>query len=379
MSDAALADRARAGVAAGRLDRRGRRGRALAAAATCGRSVREFTAPRRKNRVARAGPVTIMGRMQNPSRTFVGQPRFRAHRPRDPLHRASISASSRVWRRSPPPPGLSRVSFQPPVPALGGRYAAAVSGIRHRPGSRARRSRARPLGAGGLLCGRACPGPGRLHDLMVTLEAVTPGELKARGAGVAIHYGFSDTPFGTRTARAYRARRVRTSPSCDGRDAARGARAPRGELAAARLARDDDAAAQLAAPHLAHAAGRGRRERTAAASRSRAPIFSSRSGSALLELGASGPTSYSAARARGRARRQRARRSATRWRPTPSPGSFPVITCCARTARSGAITGARTASAPCSPGRPATTIARPRTFALLSRAALRATTSNSLS
>src|SRR5207249_7344509 len=24
-------------------------------------------------------------------------------------------------------------------------------------------------------------GPGRLHDLMVTLEAVTPGELKARG------------------------------------------------------------------------------------------------------------------------------------------------------------------------------------------------------
>ncbi|HVH83283.1 MAG TPA: helix-turn-helix domain-containing protein, partial [Steroidobacteraceae bacterium] len=40
-------------------------------------------------------------------------------------------------------------------------------------------------------------GPGRLHDLLVTLDAVTPGELKTSGAGVEIRYGFSDTPFGT--------------------------------------------------------------------------------------------------------------------------------------------------------------------------------------
>ena len=40
-------------------------------------------------------------------------------------------------------------------------------------------------------------GPGRLHDLLVTLDAVTPGELKARGAGLEIRYGFSETPFGT--------------------------------------------------------------------------------------------------------------------------------------------------------------------------------------
>jgi AraC family transcriptional regulator, regulatory protein of adaptative response / methylated-DNA-[protein]-cysteine methyltransferase len=40
-------------------------------------------------------------------------------------------------------------------------------------------------------------GPGRLHDLMVTLEAVTPGELKARGSGLDIRYGFTPTPFGT--------------------------------------------------------------------------------------------------------------------------------------------------------------------------------------
>jgi AraC family transcriptional regulator, regulatory protein of adaptative response / methylated-DNA-[protein]-cysteine methyltransferase len=39
-------------------------------------------------------------------------------------------------------------------------------------------------------------GPGRLHDLLVTIEAVTPGELKARGRGLRITYGFSATPFG---------------------------------------------------------------------------------------------------------------------------------------------------------------------------------------
>jgi AraC family transcriptional regulator of adaptative response/methylated-DNA-[protein]-cysteine methyltransferase len=39
-------------------------------------------------------------------------------------------------------------------------------------------------------------GPGRLHDLLVTLDAVTPGELKARGGGLELTYGFSDSPFG---------------------------------------------------------------------------------------------------------------------------------------------------------------------------------------
>ncbi len=40
-------------------------------------------------------------------------------------------------------------------------------------------------------------GPGRLHDLMVTLEAMTPGELKAQGAGAKIRHGICKTPFGT--------------------------------------------------------------------------------------------------------------------------------------------------------------------------------------
>ncbi|GIK56877.1 MAG: methylated-DNA--[protein]-cysteine S-methyltransferase [Chloroflexi bacterium] len=39
-------------------------------------------------------------------------------------------------------------------------------------------------------------GPGRLHDLFVTHEAVTPGEYKTRGAGLTIRYGFHPTPFG---------------------------------------------------------------------------------------------------------------------------------------------------------------------------------------
>jgi AraC family transcriptional regulator of adaptative response/methylated-DNA-[protein]-cysteine methyltransferase len=39
-------------------------------------------------------------------------------------------------------------------------------------------------------------GPGRLHDLFVSTEAVTPGEYKQRGRGVKIRYGFHPSPFG---------------------------------------------------------------------------------------------------------------------------------------------------------------------------------------
>jgi len=37
---------------------------------------------------------------------------------------------------------------------------------------------------------------GRLHDLFITAEAVTPGEYKSQGAGVTIRYGIHPTPFG---------------------------------------------------------------------------------------------------------------------------------------------------------------------------------------
>jgi AraC family transcriptional regulator of adaptative response/methylated-DNA-[protein]-cysteine methyltransferase len=39
-------------------------------------------------------------------------------------------------------------------------------------------------------------GPGRLHDLLVSVDAVSPGEFKAYGRGVEIRYGFHPTPFG---------------------------------------------------------------------------------------------------------------------------------------------------------------------------------------
>jgi AraC family transcriptional regulator of adaptative response/methylated-DNA-[protein]-cysteine methyltransferase len=40
-------------------------------------------------------------------------------------------------------------------------------------------------------------GGGRLHDLTVTLEAMTPGEIRAGGQGVLISHGVTPTPFGS--------------------------------------------------------------------------------------------------------------------------------------------------------------------------------------
>jgi AraC family transcriptional regulator of adaptative response/methylated-DNA-[protein]-cysteine methyltransferase len=40
-------------------------------------------------------------------------------------------------------------------------------------------------------------GPGRLHDLFVTHEAMSPGEWKTGGAGMTLRYGFHPCPFGT--------------------------------------------------------------------------------------------------------------------------------------------------------------------------------------
>ena len=40
-------------------------------------------------------------------------------------------------------------------------------------------------------------GPGRLHDLFVTHEAMSPGEWKSGGSGLTMAYGFHPSPFGT--------------------------------------------------------------------------------------------------------------------------------------------------------------------------------------
>jgi AraC family transcriptional regulator of adaptative response/methylated-DNA-[protein]-cysteine methyltransferase len=39
-------------------------------------------------------------------------------------------------------------------------------------------------------------GPGRLHDLLVTLEAASPGEYKQGGCGLSIEWGLTGSPFG---------------------------------------------------------------------------------------------------------------------------------------------------------------------------------------
>ena len=42
-------------------------------------------------------------------------------------------------------------------------------------------------------------GPGRLHDLLVTIEAASPGEIKSGGSGMTIEWGMAGTPFGNCT------------------------------------------------------------------------------------------------------------------------------------------------------------------------------------
>ncbi len=61
-------------------------------------------------------------------------------------------------------------------------------------------ARAKPLlEAGSVMAagyGVGLSGPSRLHEHFVTLEAMTPGEYKARGKGLDIAYGVHDGPFG---------------------------------------------------------------------------------------------------------------------------------------------------------------------------------------
>src|SRR5476649_2297438 len=40
-------------------------------------------------------------------------------------------------------------------------------------------------------------GPGRLHDLFVTHEAMSPGEWKLGGEGLTVRFGFHPSPFGS--------------------------------------------------------------------------------------------------------------------------------------------------------------------------------------
>lgn len=87
-------------------------------------------------------------------------------------------------------------------------------------------------------------GPGRLHDLMITCEAMTPGEIKTLGEGVSVGHGVAPTPFGNALI-GWTRRGICYLAFCDGDEAVR-----QRELASqwprARLSGDDAEALRLA-------------------------------------------------------------------------------------------------------------------------------------
>lgn len=100
--------------------------------------------------------------------------------------------------------------------------------------------------------GAGLSGPGRLHDLFVSIEGRTPGEYRSGGAGVLVDYGVADTPFG----RALIGRTTRgichlSFHGSGQTDLEADVEAAMGELASewpeAELRRDDAAAAEQAA------------------------------------------------------------------------------------------------------------------------------------
>jgi AraC family transcriptional regulator of adaptative response/methylated-DNA-[protein]-cysteine methyltransferase len=94
-------------------------------------------------------------------------------------------------------------------------------------------------------------GPGRLHDLCVAVEAMSPGEIRSGGAGLEIAYGIAPSPFG----RALVASTARGICALEFADA--GEREAHATLAhafpAAKLRRDDAMAASTLTAVFEHA------------------------------------------------------------------------------------------------------------------------------
>jgi AraC family transcriptional regulator of adaptative response/methylated-DNA-[protein]-cysteine methyltransferase len=88
-----------------------------------------------------------------------------------------------------------------------------------------------------------CSGPGRLHDLFVSIEGMTPGEYRDGGRGVTVRYGFAPTPFGPVLAARTERGVCRLEFVDDGERAAAARLAA--EWPNATLARDDDSAREL--------------------------------------------------------------------------------------------------------------------------------------
>lgn len=87
-------------------------------------------------------------------------------------------------------------------------------------------------------------GPGRLHDLMVSCEALTPGEIRAQGAGVELRHGVAATPLGAALF-GWTPRGLCHLAFCDG-DEDDGLAVLRKDWPAANLIRDDAGASAFA-------------------------------------------------------------------------------------------------------------------------------------
>jgi AraC family transcriptional regulator, regulatory protein of adaptative response / methylated-DNA-[protein]-cysteine methyltransferase len=88
-------------------------------------------------------------------------------------------------------------------------------------------------------------GGGRLHDLTVTLNAMSPGEIRAQGAGVEIRHGITETPFGTAFI-AETARGLMRLGFLDGRSDAAEISSLRASWPHSKFVRDDERAQALA-------------------------------------------------------------------------------------------------------------------------------------
>jgi AraC family transcriptional regulator of adaptative response/methylated-DNA-[protein]-cysteine methyltransferase len=126
-------------------------------------------------------------------------------------------------------------------------------------------------------------GGGRLHDLFVTFEAMTPGEYRAGGEGLLLRYGLAETPFGTALL-ATTARGLAVLEFID--DTGRRAEAGLAQRwPAARLLRDDEHAAAVARQVFVARSGK-------LPLHLRGTNFQVRVWEALLDLGGRGPLSY---------------------------------------------------------------------------------------
>ncbi len=176
--------------------------------------------------------------------------------------------------------------------------------------------------------------PGRLHDLMVTCEAMSPGEIKALGAGLEIRFGEAPTPFGNALI-AWTARGICHLGFVEGDATAHAVACLQQDWPAAALVQDRQRALQLAA-EIFHAG-----PSTQALHLMLRGTFRSRCGRPcyLWRRARLCPTPNSR---KGRVCPKLAAASLRPLAKTTSPCSFPVIASSAQAGKSAAIAGDRT-------------------------------------